>query len=324
METDAIEQAKVYWDQTVLQLGGNFLQSRAWGDFQQSLGHQMSYSMSGGWEWAGAIRSARGGFKYIMLSYGPTAQDATNLGEAVENLKVIAQQSGADFVRMEPIGNFDESAIKATGAQRFGEVNPEYTRVLDITKSEDELKSALESGHRQRVNAAARRGITVRVAKDTSEVSIFNDMMADTARHNKIKVYDPSYYQKLYEVLATQNKGQLYIAEHEGQPVASAICFDWGMTRYYAYAAAYQDKNRQIGASVVQVWQMILDAKAAGKTSFDFWGVAPSDAGPEHKWAGLSAFKRAFGGVDVHYHGSWDLPIKAQRYKLYRLAKHFA
>jgi lipid II:glycine glycyltransferase (peptidoglycan interpeptide bridge formation enzyme) len=64
---------------------------------------------------------------------------------------------------------------------------------------------------------------------------------------------------------------------------------------------------------------MIFDAKARGKQHFDYYGVAPPHAPKTHKWAGFSQFKRSFGGREVEYAGTWEIPIKLARYQAYRL-----
>jgi lipid II:glycine glycyltransferase (peptidoglycan interpeptide bridge formation enzyme) len=48
--------------------------------------------------------------------------------------------------------------------------------------------------------------------------------------------------------------------------------------------------------------------------------VAPEDQ-PNHKWAGFTAFKKSFGGREVTYPGTWDLPVKKVRYGAYQLAR---
>ena len=52
----------------------------------------------------------------------------------------------------------------------------------------------------------------------------------------------------------------------------------------------------------------------------DLWGVAPADQ-PDHKWAGFTAFKKSFGGREVAYPGTWDLPVRKIRYGAYQFAR---
>jgi lipid II:glycine glycyltransferase (peptidoglycan interpeptide bridge formation enzyme) len=56
---------------------------------------------------------------------------------------------------------------------------------------------------------------------------------------------------------------------------------------------------------------------------FRFWGIAPTDD-PDHERAGYNRFKRSFGGQVKEYAGTWDLPIHAVKYSLFRAAKTFS
>ncbi|NKX50449.1 peptidoglycan bridge formation glycyltransferase FemA/FemB family protein, partial [Arthrobacter deserti] len=60
--------------------------------------------------------------------------------------------------------------------------------------------------------------------------------------------------------------------------------------------------------------------KKSGRQLFDMWGVSPEDE-PDHKWAGFSRFKRSFGGFEVEYPGTWDLPVNRLMYAAYGAAR---
>ena len=52
---------------------------------------------------------------------------------------------------------------------------------------------------------------------------------------------------------------------------------------------------------------------------FDLYGIAPDGSSPYHPWAGFTKFKRSFGGEDVTFGGSWDIPLQPVEYWLYRI-----
>ena len=54
---------------------------------------------------------------------------------------------------------------------------------------------------------------------------------------------------------------------------------------------------------------MLMDARATGMTTFDFWGIAPTDD-PSHPWHGLSTFKRSFGGQPLERLGTWEIGVR--------------
>lgn len=305
------------WDQTLRTKGGHFLQSRVWAQFQAAVGREVYYSERDGWMWQGVLRTSRG-IRYLFSSYGPTTTSGPSFAESLSDLASAGRQLGCDFVRFEPIGHVSQSDLEARGAVKIKEVQPQLTRLINLTKSEDELRSDLASGHRNLINGTDRRGIKIEIIDSKEVVDEFIKMLNDTARRSKVTFHPDWYFRKLIEVLLPSRAAKLYLASVEGKPVATALFYDWGGTRYYGHAGAYQELNRQHKASVSLVWQAILDAKSDGKSSFDLWGVAP-EGQPDHPWAGLTQFKTSFGGESVSYLGTWDLPLKPTKYRLYSL-----
>jgi lipid II:glycine glycyltransferase (peptidoglycan interpeptide bridge formation enzyme) len=80
------------------------------------------------------------------------------------------------------------------------------------------------------------------------------------------------------------------------------------------------DTHRKLSAGIPLLITLMADAKDRGLKHVDLWGVAPADQ-PDHKWAGFTAFKKSFGGREVAYPGTWDLPVKKLRYAAYQLAR---
>ncbi len=301
------------WDELLARFGGHFLQSRIWGKFQESLGRPLSGDADYGWLWQAALHRSKG-IKYLNSSYGPTAK---SYGEAaIKSLIEAGREQGADFVRLEPVGQFDQAVLQKLGARSIAPLQPKQTWVLDLDKSEEELRAGLESGHRNRVNGAVKRGVQVHSSTDVAETEDFLAMMHDTAERSGIRNHSDEYFRKLIQTLVPAGYAKFYVATHEGKKISSALVYDFNQTRYYAHAGSFQALNRDVKASVVLVWQAIVEAQIDGKTLFDFWGVAPNDD-PDHPWAGISQFKRAFGGRMVEYNGTWDIPLRAAKYQAY-------
>ena len=301
------------WDTQLLGRGGHFLQSRAWGQFQQALGRKPVWASGEGWQWLAAAWHGRG-VNYLYAPYGPTvSSDATG---SLSSLQRAGKELGVDFVRCEPVGQ----PVNDRRLRRFEAVQPQHTWVLDLSQSEEELRAGLNSGHRNPINTAAKRGLSFRQEKDPGAIESFLPMLADTYQRAGIKAHPDSYYRQLADTLITAGAATFYFADYKSQPVAAAMVYDFGPTRHYAHAVADQRLNRELKAAAPLLWQMILDAKQQGRERFDFWGIAPTED-PSHPWAGISKFKRGFGGELVTLQGTWDLPIKPLKYRAYRLAK---
>ena len=79
---------------------------------------------------------------------------------------------------------------------------------------------------------------------------------------------------------------------------------------------------REVMAPQALHWQAIQDAKFWGYTDYECWGVAPEGA-EDHAWAGITRFKRGFGGRYVSYPGTYDLPLDRFWYTVYAFARRF-
>lgn len=304
------------WDEQVRSLGGGILQSEVWADFQERIGRGMVRAHEPGkWMWQGFIRSSKG-LKYMMIPYGPVV--AADGEQALRSIELTADEQGVDFVRLEPIGKVLPQDMHALGARRIREIDPQHTAILDLTQSIDDMRSNMNSGHRNLINTAEKRGITIARHDDMSPMDDFLRLLADTARHNHITNYPDSYYRQLAETLLAARAGCFYVSSVEDKPASISLVYDWGDTRTYAYAANDQALNRQYKVAVAALWQMICDAKEDGKHKFDFWGVAP-EGESDHPWAGITKFKLAFGPERVDTIGTWDLPIRSYKYRAYNM-----
>ena len=103
--------------------------------------------------------------------------------------------------------------------------------------------------------------------------------------------------------------------ENKGEVLAAGLVFDYQDTRYNLQGAQ-SDLGRSSHATGVLTIQLILDAKKDGKTIFDFWGIAPEGAPASHPWAGFTGFKKTFQGTELHFSGTYDLPV-SYKYPLY-------
>lgn len=302
------------WDAGLLAVGGHVLQSSAWLHVQRALGYAVLQARGDGWQWAGAIRPGRFP-RYLYTPYGPASRVRT--AAALQAVADAAAAAGLDLVRVEPTGEDASGALRALRARPSRSIQPRHTWVLDIGADVDVLRRGLEAGHRSRINAAGRRGLTIQVTSDPASVDVFLDLQRLAAHRTGYRGQTPRYHRTVARELMPRGVARMYIAQAAGRPVAASMTFDFGDTRYYAYSASDPDLGRRLGAGPPLLWRMILDARDRGATLFDFWGVLP-ESRPGHPWDGFSRFKKAFGGRLVEHAGTWDLPLRPLRTFLYR------
>jgi len=73
------------------------------------------------------------------------------------------------------------------------------------------------------------------------------------------------------------------------------------------------EEGRHYPGNYLLQWEAIKEAKKRGMKKYNFWGVAPLDS-KDHRFSGISIFKRGFGGEDVQYLHAQDLIINHKKY----------
>ncbi len=301
------------WDVLQKSLQASVLQSQIWASVQEAVGRSTYFQWSNHWSWVGFEHKARG-IRYLVVPSGPTAR--LKGSDSLQSIMKLAESEGFDFVQIEPMGAITAEQLKSIGAIKVAEVDPEHTQIIDLAKTEEELRADLKSGHRNRINGASRRGVEVSITSSAEDFESFLGMLRDTAKRAKVTFYPNKYYRDIYKVMAPKGSIKLYIAKVDGQPIAAAMFYDYGGTRYYSHSGAFQTLNRQYKAMVYLLWVALLDAKQLGYSKIDLCGVAPNDDSG-HKWAGLTTFKKGYGGKTVSYLGTYDIPINKSKYKVF-------
>lgn len=215
------------------------------------------------------------------------------------------------------------------------DLNPAHTWILDLTQPESEILNNIESRKTRYYRNYPKKGITIKTSNDPKDIKILTKLLKSLGeKDNFIPQNEPHLKNQLKSKFAT-----LYIAyldqtpnsnptkttdqtnsitpsSNPQTPIAAALIYDDETTRYYAHAASDQT-YKNLSAGTILIIQMILDAKNAHKTTFDFWGIAPENADHAHPWYGFSLYKKSFGGQQKTYAGTYDIIYKPFKYRLY-------
>lgn len=301
----------------------NFLQSWQWGELHESLGNTVVRSgirqdtaLVGAW--SGIVKDAKRG-RYLEIPGGPVI-DWTNtpLVEAVmQQVRQIAKSHRCVFVRLRPPVEQSQQVtqlLKHVGAQKAPmHLHAEHTSILDITPDKDAILAGMRRQTRYEVRRVAKRELTVSSKTPTDkDIDEFYDVQAATAHRHGFVQSSRGFIQAMRRSFGDQL--QLYRAEKDGRLLNLALVIHYGEESDYFEAASTSEARQEPGAYGI-VWQAIQDAKAAGSTRFNFWGIAYSDD-PNHRYAGVTTFKRGFGGQDVEYAPAHDIVINSAKYQV--------
>ncbi len=298
----------------------HFLQSEAWGAFQESLGRTVIHRSGDGWEYRAILESGTGNTR-LYLPYGPSYTTEDALRAAINDLHIVAREYKADFVRVEPQDDSSVSTLQELKFRRvtYQQLNPEHTLVLNLTQDEAVLLAGMKPNTRNLVRTYANKGLRIEKSQDPADILVLTSHLRHVARRNHIQTHSEAYFKAQAASLLPTGNAALYIAKlaDTGEPIAATLVYMDDATAYYAHAAA-DDSYRRLNAPAALLGYAIIDAKRSGKTSFDFYGIT-TGSDPNHPWAGFTKFKKSFGGEEVAYAGAWDLPIRWHKYAFYRI-----
>jgi lipid II:glycine glycyltransferase (peptidoglycan interpeptide bridge formation enzyme) len=290
------------WDKKAVELGGSVLQSWVWGEFQASLGLKVERHMNDYWMAQVIEHDLLMKKNYWYVPRGPLG----NAQQAADFLRsAAAPDQGVVFIRLEPL-----EPINLPEAPK--QTQPKENWVVGLEGSEQELLVSMKPKHRYNLNLAVRKGVTVREAQKSDFLEIWR-IFLETSTRGKFRLHPQNYYLQMWESLGEQNLLVL-VAEYEGQIIAGAFITLFGHSAIYIHGGS-SDKNKQVMAPYLLHWEAMKRVKARGIYNYDLGGVT-SD--PNHPWAGISRFKRGFGGFEVRYPGTYDQVLSPLWYNVYK------
>lgn len=304
-----------------------FLQGPHWATVQRNLGRTVHEQSGDGWRYL-AVEESNPAGRLLYVPYGPLAVSLEAFDAALASLSALARTCGAVFVRLEPVSSGfsapEAAAVLRSRGLRPAPANlqPELSWIVDLDRDFKDVLADMKPVNRNLYRNIHKKGVTFRSSQDPAEISVLLEFLHLTAARNGFKPQSDEYLSQVAQTLMPAGAATLFVAELQGEPIAAALAYDSSDTRTYAHAAL-DDTHRKLSAGIPLLVTLMADAKEKGLRHVDLWGVAPADQ-PEHKWAGFTAFKKSFGGREVAYPGTWDLPVKKLRYGAYQLARKAA
>ena len=292
-------------------------QSKAWHKLQDELKETSFLVDEPDYHYLAILKHTPAG-NYLYCPYGPCYGNKSNFKASLESLTTLANEHKAIFIRIEPRDpKFNTYAPK--NAKKSKDLNPKETWFLDLTGSDDELKAKLPSRLLRYYKAADKKGITIETSHNPDDIKHLLTLQKALASEKGISTFSEHYLKtELSQPFAT-----LYIVKYDNpetnkkEIIAAGLVFDDETTRYNLQGAQ-SDQGRKLHATGILTIQLILDAKAKGLQTFDFWGIAPEGAPASHPWAGFTNFKKTFAGYEQDYAGTYDIVLKPAKYKFYQ------
>ena len=305
----------------------NFLQSWDFYEFHKSRGNTVvrRIVMDGKKiiaAYAGVVEAAKRG-RHLAIAGGPILDwtNKTLVKEIFADMKSEGEKNHCVFVRVRPQLERSEKAFKLFAdlglkkAPTF--LSVEYAAILDLNKSEEEIIKGMHRRIRYAVNNARNKGFTIEKSQDPKDIHEFYKIELATAKRQEFVAFSEDFLTKQFAAFAKNNEAVLYTAKYEGQILAQNFMIFYGNEASYHYAVSTELGTKMSGSPILHV-EAMRDARERGIKRYNLWGIVGEDE-KNHRFYGVSFFKRGFGGDELKYLPAHDLIISSMKYQKTKL-----
>lgn len=296
----------------------NFLQSWAWGEFQQKMGKTVvrllfqSENKTVGL--AQLIREPARRGTYAAIAGGPLLDwtDATVLRSAFHSLRLEARKLGCTFIRFRPQATIDQvspAVLKQLGAVTAPmHLTADLTIEIDLTKTPEQLLSDMRKQHRQAIKKAASLGIEVRQSQNADDLRDFYQAQVELAQRHGFVPFSYEFLLEQFKTFVVHDQVVVFHAYLGSKLLASAFVIFYHGAAVYHYGISTAENQSYPGSYACQ-WAIIQEAQRRHCATYNLWGVSPKDD-TSHRFYGVGLFKRGFGGMEVAYVPAQDIPLQ--------------
>jgi hypothetical protein len=159
--------------------------------------------------------------------------------------------------------------------------------ILNLSPNEDEIKKNLSENTRRNIKSALKEGLEIKEENSLEAIKKFYELQCITRKKHGLPPQPESFFNNIYKLIISKNKGSMFFAYNKGYPVASLMFFTIGEKVLYKFGASIND-NLPKGANHILMWEAIRKYSKEGYKEFDFGRT-------ETNHEGLKRFKLGFG-----------------------------
>jgi peptidoglycan pentaglycine glycine transferase (the first glycine) len=295
----------------------NFLQSWNWGVFHQNLGKNVfRFGLFKKPKLVGCVLAIKEEAKrgsHLTIAGGPIL-DWNNENHFRSFFSLIVEtgkNEGCQFIRVRPQVLDTPQIRELFSAHGFKEapmhLTADLTLQIDLAPTEEELLYKMRKSSRYEIRRAGKLKIEVKKSSNPQDIREFHKHQLALAKKHHFVPFSYEFLHLQFKTFAADNQALLFHAYKDKRLLASAFVIFYNKEAVYHYGISTKD-NAHLPGSYACQWAAICEAKRRGIKRYNLWGVAPEDA-THHRFAGVSRFKRGFGGKEVAHLPTHDLPL---------------
>lgn len=181
----------------------------------------------------------------------------------------------------------------------FGEIGYVYEDhlnfLIDLSKSKDDLWSALTKSRRRGVKSAKKNNLTVEVMTEKKTIPIFYGFVGETYQKIGLPLVDISIFNAVNDILVPNNMAKFFIVMCDGECIGGRVILSFKNT-IYAWYRGSKSEYTKLYPNDLMGWDTIERFHENGFQILDFGGAGK----PEENY-GPRDFKKQFGGRLVNF-----------------------
>lgn len=330
-------ESKIEWDNFINAVSPHtFLQSWQWGEFNERMGNKIwrlgifEDKILEGIALILKIEARRGSF--LFCPHGPVVSNFNFFESFFKYLTALGKQEKVSFIRISPLFQTTPKNSQIFKNLRFNDapvhmMHPERSWILDITPPEEIILKNMRKQTRHCIRNAKDIGVEISISSDPADVAKFYALYKATVSKQGFTPFSFKYLEEEFMTFSRENLALLFFGKYHNQVISTAIIIFSRNSAFYHHGAS-DSKFSKIPASHMLQWEVIREAKRRGLRYYNFWGIAPENI-VNHPWAGLTLYKRGFGGFSEDYLHAQDLILNYRYYinfvveKIRRLKRNY-
>ena len=250
---------------------------------------------------------------HFLIPGGPFInwQDRLLVKFFLKTIKDYARSEKVWFVRLRP--ELVDTPENRKLFKNFGffpspmHLHAENTWVLNLSQGEESIMRNMRKSTRYLVRKSLNSGLEFAETVEPNNSKILDRLQEETIERHKFVGFSEELFKAQLETFGRDNQAKLYLCKKGKSILAAAIIIFYGDYAYYHHSGS-TSKLREIPFSYFLQWRIIQEAIKRKLKYYNFWGIAPSDSS-RHRFAGVTLFKKGFGGGEINWLHAQDLPI---------------
>ncbi len=272
--------------------------------------------------YAGVVETAKRG-RYLAIAGGPILdwEDLETIKAVFKDIKEQGIKNGCVFVRVRPQLLLSSSSMKLMADLGMKKapmyLSVEYAGILDLNKSEAEILAEASQGFRRKLRKAEKLDIEVMASSDDAAINEFCRLEKLHAERQKYVAFSTSFLTKQFEAFREGDEVLIYTAKKDGDILAQNFMIFYGAEASYHYGVSSELGTKYSAAPLLHMAAM-EEARKRGCIRYNLWGIVEKEE-TNHRFYGVSEFKRSFGCDELKYTPAHDMNLKPLLYKATKL-----